>query len=175
MVAMETTKAQVGFHGNYAVNVVTVDPRASLDEREQRTWSAFVAMRRDLEAALARGLAEDGLSVSDFEVLARLGQAPGGEMRARDLAAAIGWDKARLSKHVTRMAGRGLVERRETADDGRGQIVALTAQGEQAMATAVPNHVAAVRHHFFDLIEPEELDVLERVMERVNARAAGER
>ncbi|RPF19688.1 MarR family transcriptional regulator [Myceligenerans xiligouense] len=130
-------------------------------------------MRRDLEAALARDLARHGLSVSDFEVLARLGQAPGGEMRARDLATAIGWDKARLSKHVTRMAGRGLVERREAADDGRGQIVALTAQAEQVAATAAPNHVAAVRRYFFDLIEPDELDVLERVMARINARAAG--
>ncbi|GAB3174992.1 MarR family transcriptional regulator [Myceligenerans halotolerans] len=149
-----------------------MDPQATLDERERRTWSAFVTMRRDLEAVLARGLARDGLSVSDFEVLARLGQAPGGEMRARDLAGAIGWDKARLSKHVTRMAGRGLVERREATGDGRGLVIALTVQAEQVMAAAVPKHVAAVRRHFFDLIEPGELDVLERVLERVNGRAA---
>ncbi|GAB3219178.1 MarR family transcriptional regulator [Glycomyces halotolerans] len=137
-------------------------------ERERRVWSAFVTMRRDLEAVLARGLAQDGLSVSDFEVLARLDQDPDGEMRARDLAAAIGWDKARLSKHVARMAGRGLIERREAADDARGQIVALTALGAETMTDAAPNHVAAVRRHFFDLIEP---DVLERVMERINAHA----
>lgn len=143
----------------------------ALDEREQRTWSAFVAMRRDLEAALARGLAQDGLSVSDFEVLARLSQTAGGEMRARDLAAAIGWDKARLSKHLTRMAGRGLVERREADDDGRGQVVALTAQAEQVAAIAGANHVAAVRRYFFDLIEPDELEVLERVLERISVRA----
>lgn len=149
-----------------------MDPQVSLDERERRAWSAFVTMRRDLEAVLARDLARDGLSVGDFEVLARLDQAPDSEMRARDLAAAIGWDKARLSKHVTRMAGRGLVERRETADDGRGQIVALTPRAEHVMGAAVPNHVAAVRRYFFDLIEPDELDVLERVLERVNARAA---
>ncbi|WP_318842810.1 MarR family winged helix-turn-helix transcriptional regulator [Myceligenerans pegani] len=149
-----------------------MNPQASLDEREQRTWSAFVTMRRDLEAVLARGLAEDGLSVSDFEVLARLGQAPGGELRARDLAAAIGWDKARLSKHVTRMAGRGLVSRREAADDGRGQVIALTAEAAQVLVTAGANHLAAVRRYFFDLIEPDELDVLEQVLSRINARAA---
>ncbi|MBL0887235.1 winged helix-turn-helix transcriptional regulator [Myceligenerans sp. I2] len=130
-------------------------------------------MRRDLEAALARSLARDGLSVSDFEVLARLVQAPDGEMRARDLAAAIGWDKARLSKHVARMAGRGLVTRREAGDDGRGQIVGLTSHAEQVVAAAGPNHVAAVRRYFFDLIEPDELEVLERVLERINARARG--
>jgi DNA-binding MarR family transcriptional regulator len=140
-----------------------------------RAWQAFVTMRRDLEAALARGLARDGLSVSDFEVLARLAQAPGGEMRARDLTAAIGWDKARLSKHVTRMAARGLVERRELASDGRGQTVAFTARGEQVMATAMPNHMDTVRRHFFDLIDPEELEVLERAMARINARAAEDR
>jgi DNA-binding MarR family transcriptional regulator len=143
-----------------------------LNEREQRAWAAFVAMRRDLEAALARGLASDGLSVSDFEVLARLAQAPGGEMRARDLAATIGWDKARLSKHVTRMSGRGLVERRELADGARGQAVALTEDGKQTMAAAGHHHVAAVRRHFFDLIEDDELDALERVMAKVNAQAA---
>ncbi|MBO0611068.1 MarR family winged helix-turn-helix transcriptional regulator [Myceligenerans salitolerans] len=148
-----------------------MDPQVTLGERERRTWAAFVTMRRDLEGALARDLARDGLSVSDFEVLARLDQAPGGEMRARDLAAAIGWDKARLSKHVTRMVARGLVERREAAEDGRGQVVVLTTGARQVTAAAVPNHVAAVRRHFFDLIEPDELDVLDRVLTRINARA----
>lgn len=143
-----------------------------LNEREQRAWGAFVAMRRDLEAALARGLARDGLSVSDFEVLARLTRAPGGEMRARDLATTIGWDKARLSKHVTRMSGRGLVERRELADDARGQVVALTESGRQTMTVAGHHHAAAVRRHFFDLVDDDELAVLERVMAKVNARAA---
>ena len=148
--------------------------RDLLDEREQRAWGAFVAMRRDLEAALARGLARDGLSVSDFEVLARLTQAPAGQMRARDLAATIGWDKARLSKHVTRMSGRGLVERRELGDGARGQAVALTERGKQTMAVAGRHHAAAVRRHFFDVIEADELDTLERVMAKVNARAVDE-
>jgi DNA-binding MarR family transcriptional regulator len=170
---METIEAQIGFHGNSTVRVVTVKHRDLLDERERQTWHSFVTMRRDLEAALARGLADDGLSVSDFEVLARLSQAPGGRMRARDLATAIGWDKARLSKHVTRMSGRGLVERRELPDDARGQVITLTGYAEQIMDIAGPRHVAAVRRHFFDLIEPEELEVLERVMAKVNARAAG--
>jgi hypothetical protein len=42
------------------------------------------------------------------------------------------------------------------------------------MAVAGRRHAAAVRRHFFDLIEADELDVLERVMAKVNARAADE-
>ncbi|MGC5018588.1 MarR family winged helix-turn-helix transcriptional regulator [Micromonospora sp. DT47] len=65
------------------------------------------------------------------------------------------------------MQQRGLVSREECASDGRGSIVALTAEGRRAIEAAAPGHVAAVRRHVIDLLEPDELAALERLTHRV--------
>src|SRR5438874_13055986 len=116
-----------------------------LDDEERTTWLAYVRLRQRLEAALAGGLAADGVSMPDYEVLVALSQAPGDCLRARDLGAEICWDKSRLSKHLARMAGRGLVERAPAADDARGVLVSLTTRGREVLERAAPNHVELVR------------------------------
>lgn len=59
----------------------------------------------------------------------------------------MGWDKARLSHHLTRMEGRELVTRRPAG--AKGSIVTLTAGGKHALRGARPVHSRAVRHHLF--------------------------
>ena len=62
-----------------------------------------------------------------------LSEAPGGLLRARELGTEIGWDRSRLSHHLSRMEKRGLVAREECAEDGRGLMVRLTDAGRQAI------------------------------------------
>lgn len=140
-----------------------------LDDDELTTWLAYVRLRQRLEAALAAGLAADGLSMPDYEVLVALSQAPGDCLRARDLGAEICWDKSRLSKHLARMAGRGLVVRTPAADDARGVLVNLTARGREVLETAAPNHAELVRRLFIDEMSDEEAKALRSLADRVGA------
>ncbi|MCM6778258.1 MarR family winged helix-turn-helix transcriptional regulator [Nocardia sp. CDC159] len=142
-----------------------------LSEDEQATWSAFIRMRQRLDAAMAAGLARDGLSMPDYEILVALSAAPGDCLRARDLAAEICWDKSRLSKHLARMDSRGLVERSPAADDARGVVVRLTGHGRRALEQAAPNHVALVRRLFVDEMTDEEAKAVRSLSERVVAAA----
>lgn len=142
-----------------------------LDDDERTTWLAYVRLRQRLEAALAAGLAADGLSMPDYEVLVALSQAPGDCLRARDLGAEICWDKSRLSKHLARMAGRGLVVRTPAADDARGVLVNLTARGREVLETAAPNHAELVRRLFIDEMSDEEAKALRSLADRVGAAA----
>ena len=48
------------------------------------------------------------------------------------------------------MQHRGLVAREECEADGRGAFVVLTAAGADAIRSAAPGHVAAVRRLVFD-------------------------
>jgi DNA-binding MarR family transcriptional regulator len=80
------------------------------------------------------------------------------------------WSKSRLSHHVSRMQDRGLVEREECADDGRGSMLVLTALGRKAIRSAAPGHVASVREHFIDVLTPDEIDTLAALTQRVVAR-----
>ncbi|RDI45288.1 MarR family winged helix-turn-helix transcriptional regulator [Nocardia mexicana] len=142
-----------------------------LGEREQATWSAYIRMRQRLDAAMAAGLARDGLSMSDYEILVALSAAPDGCLRAKELAAEICWDKSRLSKHLGRMDKRGLVARTPAAEDARGILVRLTASGRRALEQAAPNHVELVRRLFVDELTEDEAKAVRSLADKVIAEA----
>src|SRR5437764_2852152 len=88
-----------------------------LNERQQHLWHGFRHVNQDLFAVLEQQLArESGLSGADYKVLHELSAAADGLLRARELGCDIGWDRSRLSHHLTRMEMRGLVIREECAE-----------------------------------------------------------
>ncbi|MFI6368014.1 MarR family winged helix-turn-helix transcriptional regulator [Nocardia sp. NPDC050630] len=145
-----------------------------LNDDEQQTWQAFIRLRQRLDAALSAGLAQDGLSTADYELLVPLSAAPGGCLRAKELAAEVCWEKSRLSKHLARMAARGLVDRRPAADDARGILVELTPEGRKVLEKAAPNHVELVRRIFVDPMTPTEARALRSLADKVVVEAESE-
>ncbi|WP_040687517.1 MarR family winged helix-turn-helix transcriptional regulator [Nocardia vinacea] len=145
-----------------------------LSDDEQQTWQAFIRLRQRLDAALSAGLAQDGLSTADYELLVPLSAAPGGCLRAKELAAEVCWEKSRLSKHLARMAARGLVDRRPAEDDARGILVELTPQGHKVLEKAAPNHVELVRRIFVDPMTPAEARALRSLADKVVVEAESE-
>jgi DNA-binding MarR family transcriptional regulator len=122
-----------------------------LDEEQQVAWRGWLALNAQLSAALHRHLQTTcGLSLPDYDVLVALTDVPERSLRMYALGAKLGWDKSRLSKQVSRMAARDLVERRECPEDRRGAFVDLTATGLEAIRTAAPAHVDLVRQLVFD-------------------------
>nr|WP_039796494.1 MarR family winged helix-turn-helix transcriptional regulator [Nocardia araoensis] len=140
-----------------------------LSDDEQATWQAYVRLRQRLDGAISAGLAEDGLSLPDYEVMVALSAAPNGCLRAKELAAEVCWEKSRLSKHLARMDARGLVERRPAEEDARGIIVQLTPEGRVALERAAPNHVDLVRRVFVELMTPGEARALRALADKVVA------
>src|SRR5215213_6469624 len=123
------------------VDMETVD---WLNEREARAWRALQFMQMRLEGELARQLAtESGLSYSDYVVLVALTDAADGSRRVFELARDLGWEKSRLSHHLTRMATRGLVKKKPCTADRRGANVVVTKRGRKQIEAAAPGHVAA--------------------------------
>ena len=110
------------------------------------------------------------MSQSDYSVLVSLSEAEGSGLRARDLGAALGWDRSRVSHQVRRMEGRGLVAKNDCAEDGRGTIVTLTETGAQAIGEVAPLHVEKVRELFIDALSADEVEALTDIYERVVSR-----
>ena len=142
-----------------------------LSDREMHAWIGYRRMRLLLDLALQRDLAnQSGLSEADYDVLSNLSEARDRRMRLTDLARHMRWSTSRLSHQITRMQERGLVDREVCADDARGSVLVLTADGLAAIRKAAPGHVASVRKHFIDLLTPEEIDTLGALTHRVVAR-----
>ena len=141
-----------------------------LDEGEQRAWRALQWMQLRLEGELARRLAaESGLSYPDYLVLVALTDQPDGRMRAFELGRVLGWEKSRVSHHVTRMAARGLVARERCPSDRRGAFIVVTRRGRTEIEAAAPGHVRAVRELFLDRLTPRQLQALGDAAEAVLA------
>ena len=121
-----------------------------LDDEQQGTWRAWLDVHNQVFARISRELqADSGLSLQDYDVLVALTDVPDGSVRMRDLGVRLQWEKSRLSKHLTRMAARGLVARRDCPDDRRGAFVELTDDGLSAIRAAAPDHAALVKEIFF--------------------------
>ncbi|UMG93947.1 MarR family transcriptional regulator [Nocardioides sp. TF02-7] len=142
-----------------------------LDDEQQTAWRAWLEVHTRLSARINRELqATSGLSLADYEVLVALTDVAEGSIRLRDLGDQLQWEKSRLSKHLTRMQRRGLVARRDCADDRRGAFVGITDQGRTAIRSAAPAHVDLVRRVFFDGITPEQVRQLTAVLDAVRGR-----
>lgn len=139
-----------------------------LSDEEQAAWRGLLRMHERLNAALSRQLmAEAGLSAQDYAVLVALTDTPDGNLRPGDLARELGWEKSRLSHHISRMTDRGLVRRARCETDQRGWYLTITDEGRDAIEAAAPGHVAAVRRAFVDRLTPVQLRTLTTIAEAV--------
>ena len=125
-----------------------------LSDEEQRMWRRYRDVNQLLDLAIERQLQRDAaMSQSDYSVLVSLSEAEGGGLRARDLGAALGWDRSRVSHQVRRMEGRGLVSKNECTEDGRFSIEACRCIGACGLAP-----VFTVNDDVYGRLEPDDVE-----------------
>lgn len=133
-----------------------------------RAWRALLGAQHRLQRVLDLELqAAHGTSLPDHEVLIVLSEQPDGACRMADLADLLALSRSGLTRRVDRMVDAGLVARERCPSDRRGIHARITAAGRQALERATPAHVASVRRHFVDTLEPAELAVLADALEKV--------
>lgn len=141
---------------------------SQISEEHWDVWRSFTAMRRQLDHALGQQLQQDaGISRPDFEILLAVFEAPSRQLRARELAEQLGWEKSRVSHQVTRMESRGLLTRTGCDSDGRGVWIGLTPDGSRAVLGSIRDHATTIRRYFFDVLNDEELAALGSASHRV--------
>jgi len=150
------------------------EPVRWLAPEQQESWRAYLLGVTRLTEALGRALDEDArLSLSEYEILVRLSEAPEHAARMSELAASLVHSRSRLTHTVGRLEARGLVERRTCAADGRGVNAVMTPEGYALLVAAAPGHVRAVRENLVDVLTDEELTALGRAMARVAPGVTG--
>ncbi|GAA4344882.1 MarR family winged helix-turn-helix transcriptional regulator [Microbacterium rhizosphaerae] len=137
-----------------------------MDALESRAWLAIIGTAELLPAALDAQLQTEGdMTHFEFMVLTALRQT--GPMRMTQLAAAANATLPRLSKVVTRLETRGLVERASGEGDGRAVSVSLTGDGRRALVRATPGHIERVRELVIDRLTAEQLEAVASALEPV--------
>ena len=139
-----------------------------LTDDEQRAWRTFIESSWALHTHLEDDLrAQTGLSMNDYHVMVVLSEAPGHRLRMGELAAALWFSPSRVTYQINSMVKRGLVLKQPCPEDGRGQEAVLTDEGMAALESAAPLHLVTVRDRFIDRLDPDELEVVHRVFEKV--------
>src|SRR5882757_3172715 len=124
----------------------------------------MVVLPRVVDADMTR---EAHLPLSEYTALMHLSEAPDRLMRMSELAAVGNLSLSGMTRVVTRLEKRGLIERVRCDKDARGWNAVLTDKGLARLEQAWPAHLASVRRHVLDHVDGADLTRLLRVLRLV--------
>ncbi|MEZ5077687.1 MAG: MarR family transcriptional regulator [Solirubrobacterales bacterium] len=134
---------------------------ATLSPRELAAWRGLLAVHarvtRDLDTQMR---AEHGISVSAYEVLLFLAEAPGNRLRMAEIADRVLLSRSGLTRLVDRLVELGYVTRCVADEDRRGSFAELTEAGRRQFEAARRSHLAGVRAEFLDRLSAADQEAL---------------
>ena len=117
-----------------------------LNKRFLRSVRLLAQCYQSFERLSGRHLRELGLTPAQFDIVATLGNLEG--LNFRDLGELTLITKGTLTGVIARLQSRGLVERFPNPQDGRSEMLRLTAAGNELFAQVFPAHVAHCQQAF---------------------------
>ena len=142
-----------------------------LSAEQVEAWLAFFGAAALLNRRLDQQLKDDsGLTHVQYEVLARLSDAPDRELRMTDLADTLYTSQSGTTYQIAQLEKAGYVRRRECRGGPRAVYAVLTDAGFEVLKRAAPGHVGGVRELLIDVLTPEELEAMSRGLKRVRDR-----
>jgi len=113
------------------------------------------------------------MTLTDYEILLALTEAPERRLRMSELADQVFVSRSRLTYRVDRLTDVGFVTREECEDDRRGLWAILTDKGLDALDEATPAHHAVIHSLLFSDLGEGDLDdfvsVLQSMSDRIDA------
>lgn len=155
---------------NYSLRMPEPTSSDPLSERELGAWRGMLEVHarvtRELDAQMQ---AEHGISVSAYEVLMFLADAPGRRLRMSEIARRVLLSRSGCTRLVDRLVELGYVTRAAVEGDGRGLCAELTEAGAKKLAVARRSHRAGVRACFLDRLGAEDQQALAAAWARLLA------
>jgi MarR family 2-MHQ and catechol resistance regulon transcriptional repressor len=128
-------------------------------------WKAFDS----LQLHALRSIREMGLGLSDFGVLEALLHK--GPLPVNALGAKIRLTSGSISVAIDRLEEKGLVERKDDAEDRRARVVHLTPAGRKLIESAFRQHTAAMERSTAGLSKLERAQAI-RLLKKLGGQAA---
>ena len=134
-------------------------------------WRRFIETGARLQTVLDEELKADAaITLSDYNILLMLTEAPGHRIRMRDLADRMVFSSSRLSYQIDTMTRRGWICRERATEDRRGSYAVLTAHGRAAFADAARGHGECIEALFGSVITDDEAATLIGIMDKIRDR-----
>jgi DNA-binding MarR family transcriptional regulator len=148
------------YAGSMTVNLRTTDA--------SETFRALMTAVTRVNAILADEMdGEIGMSLERYGILLMLSQAEDGAMRPSELADSLPLTRSGITRLVDRVERDGLIERRSCPTDRRGNLVALTSEGERAFRKAGRVHLRGIDEHIGSHLTEHELAQLGALLRKL--------
>jgi DNA-binding MarR family transcriptional regulator len=121
---------------------------------------------RELDEQLDR---HHRMSVSEFDVLITLDNAPDGQLRMSDLADRVMLSASGLTRLVARLERDELVARRPDPNDGRSSLAQLLPGGKKALDEGRQTHNRVIREHYLDRLSRADQRALRRAWDKIHS------
>lgn len=139
----------------------------SLDAVQLGAYFALIEASSLLRHSVEQQLQDaGGLSYVQFQLLATLGDAPGGSRRMTDLADGVVYSRSGLTYQAQTLEKRGLVVRTPSVEDERSVTVTLTDEGRAVLGAVLPGHVAVVDDLLLAPLSREDVETLADILGR---------
>jgi DNA-binding MarR family transcriptional regulator len=137
-------------------------------EEAVTAWARLVRAEQVVLGMIEAELKEADLPpLSWYDVLLELGRAESGRLRPLELERRILLAQYNASRLIDRMEKAGLVERLPHPEDGRGQLVAITAEGRALRKRMWRVYGPAIALHIGGKLRPAEAAELARLLQKL--------
>jgi DNA-binding MarR family transcriptional regulator len=152
-----------------------MSPRSTgISVRQQRAWAALLGTQQRAMQAVEAALGRAGLPpLAWYDVLLELERAGKPGLRPFELQGVMLLAQYNLSRLLDRLEAKGLVERRECPQDGRGQVVVITAGGRTLRKRMWPVYAAAIKANFSDHLSARQVASLDAVLGTLSKKLRG--
>ena len=146
-----------------------------LTEAEFRAWHGCLRFSNNAMFALDQALrAAHEISLSEFDVLITLFNAPNDRLRMTELSKQVLLTASGMTQLVTRLDSRGLVSRSVDEADRRSFFATLTKAGHRRLREARPTHNEIVRSLLTRRLSAEQLAAMGDLWVRWKPRAGSD-
>ncbi len=129
------------------------------------TWVRLLRAQGDSLEAVEKALKTAGYPpLAWYDVLLELDRAGVDGVRPFELQDRLLLPQYGVSRLIERIERAGYVEKRACADDGRGQMLAITAAGRDMRAAMWPVYGAAIERTLGERLTPGEMRILSRLL-----------
>jgi DNA-binding MarR family transcriptional regulator len=151
-----------------ASRIVRMQDPSPLDPEQLAAYFALMEAGSLLQHAVDQQLRDEGgLSYTQFQILAVLGERTDGQRRMTDIADRLVHSRSGLTYQIGQLEKAGLVTRAPSSDDERSVVVTATHQGRHLLARVMPGHVEVVRRLLLGSLSSEDVTALGSLLGRV--------
>jgi len=132
-------------------------------------WAQFLRVSQAVLGAVEADLKAAGHPpLAWYDALLELRRAGAAGLRPYLLGERMLLAQYTLSRLIERLDRAGLVERHPCPEDGRGQVVRITAAGRALLDRVWPDYRAAIARRMLDRLEPEDAAALARILDKLD-------